>query len=113
MESFIRDPGWLDTLLVEVLCGWHRLAKFFEHLRKDLLRTSDPKPIVFPGFIVIIPTGDDLTEKTLEIVGIVTVWGVLHSVLCSKLLHYKVGEAIKPIEDPKYYHKLRHVRVQL
>ena len=113
LESFIRDPCWLDTLLLEVPCGRHEPTKFFEHLKRGLPHIYGLKPIVFPGLIAIIPTGDDLTGKILEIVGTVAVWGVLHGVLCSELLHCEVGEAVEPVEDTECYQGLHRVRVQL
>ena len=72
LESIVRDPDWLDALFAEVPYGRYEPAKLLEHLRRGFPRTFGPKPIVFPGLIVVIPASDDLTEKTLKI-GVVTV----------------------------------------
>ena len=103
LESIIRDPGRLDALFVEVPCGQHGPVEFFKNLKRGLPRTSGPKPIVFPGLVAVIPADDDLTRKTLEVVGTVTVWGVLQGILCSELLHREVREAVVPVEDPECY----------
>ena len=78
-------------------------------MRRGLPRISGPKPIVFPGLVAVIPVGDDLIGKTLEVIRAVGVWGVLHGILCSELLHREVGETVEPVEDPKCYQRLHRV----
>ena len=101
LQSFIQDLSLLDPLLAKVPYGRHRPSKLFKHLKRGLPRTPNPKPIVFPSLIAIVPADDDLTGKTLEVVGTVIVWRILHGVLYSELLHCEVGEAIDLVEDPE------------
>ena len=90
-------------MFAEVSCGRHGPSKLLEHLRRGLPRTSGQKLIVFLGLVVVIPASDDLTRKTLEIIGAIIVWGVLHGILCSELLHHEVREMVDPVEDPERY----------
>ena len=74
LESIIRDHERLGTLLVQIPCGQHESPKLLQHLRKSLSHSSGLKPIVFRGLIAVIPTSDELPEKTLEVVGAFAVW---------------------------------------
>ena len=60
-----------------------------------------------------MPPDDDLTGKTLEIVEVVIVWGVLQGISCSELLHREVGEMVYSVEDPELDQGLHRVRVHL
>ena len=82
-------------------------------LEGDFPCTSGPEPIVFLGLIAVIPTSDDLPEKTLEVVGAFTIRGILHSIVCSELLQHEVREAVDVVKDPKRYQRLHHVRIEL
>ena len=75
--------------------------------------TFGPKPVVFPGLVVVVPTSDDLPRKTLEVIGAVAVWGVLHNIVCSKLLQREVRKAVDVVKDPECYQGLHYVRIQL
>ena len=82
-------------------------------MERGLPHIFDPKLAVFPGLVVIIPTCDDMPGKTLEIVGVVVVQGVLHSVLCPELLQREVEETVDMIEEPERYQGLHHIQIQL
>ena len=82
-------------------------------MRRRLPRTSGPKPVVLPGFITVILTSNDLPRETLEVVKAFVIWGVLHGVVCSKLLQREVGEAIDTVNDPECNQGLHRVWIKL
>ena len=70
-----------------------------------------PKPIVLSGLIAVVPTSNDLSRKTLEIVGAFAVWRVLQGVVYSELLQREVREAVDMLKDPERYQGLHRVRI--
>ena len=109
MKRIIRNIERFNALLVKIPHGRHQTTELFQHLRRRFPRTFDPKPVVLPGLVAIIPTSDDLPRETLEVVGALVVRGVLYGVLCSELLQHEVGEEIGTVEDQECHKGLHHV----
>ena len=98
LEALIGHLGRLDTLLSQIPRGRHDPPKFFKHLGMHFPRTSDPKPVILPGLHTVVPAGNNVPLKTLDVIRTVAVRGVLHRVSRMELLHYEVGEAEQLVE---------------
>ena len=59
------------------------------------------QPVVFLGLVNVVSTSNDLPRKTLEIIGVFIVRGVLHSIMSSELLQREVREAVDAVKDPE------------
>ena len=113
MKRVVRDLECFDALPVQVPRGRHRATELIRHLGRSFPRTSSLEPVVFPSIVAFILTRDDLPREALEVVGALTVQGVLHGILCSKLLQREVGEVIDVVEDPECNQVRHHIRVEL
>ena len=113
MECIIRDLEHFNVLLAQVPCGRYESPKLFQHLRRGFPCISDPEPIVLLGLIAVILTSDDLPGETLEIIEAFTIWGVLHNIVCSKLLQHEVEEVVNVVKDPECHQRLHCLWVEL
>ena len=75
--TLVGNCGLIGTLPPQVPRGRHDPTKFSQLARVPFPRTPCPEPEVFPSLHAVIPAGDDTPFKTLEVVGVVVVGGVL------------------------------------
>ena len=83
-----------------------------QHIWRSFTYASNLEPLVLPRLVAVILSSDDLAPKTLDVVGLFIVWGVLNGVLSLELLKWEVGEAIDAVQHPQGYQRLDRIGIQ-